>query len=62
MPGLKLNLATIKIGLANVKISHTYGLVEDVPVKVKDFTFFVDFVTLEMKKKTILHIYSWGRH
>ena len=41
---------TIKIGLANGKTSRPSGVVEDVPIKINNLSFSMDFFILEMKE------------
>lgn len=48
--GLELQPAIIKVGLANRKIARPYRVVENVPIKVNNLSFLMDFFILEMKE------------
>jgi len=48
--GLELHPARIKVGLANGKVARLYGMVENVPIKVNNLSFSMDFAIFEMKE------------
>jgi len=45
---LEVRPTTIKIGLVNGKTIKPYGIVEDVPIKINNLSFTMDFFILEM--------------
>ena len=47
---LEVRPTTIKIGLVNGKTIKPYGIVEDVPIKINNLSFTMDFFILEMQE------------